>query len=166
MQNIYYFHGFDGFLTHEKRKILEPFGNIIAPTFNYRDPQTLIEIKESFSDKDLNGAVFIGTSFGGYVANYFATIYDKPSLLFNPALLFRTLKMGLDAPLVSNLKSLSYFVLGEKDRLLNCSDNISFITQNIKGPKEIVIEEQMGHQIPEDIFGKHVSFFFINHYFG
>jgi predicted esterase YcpF (UPF0227 family) len=159
LQNIYYFHGFDGFLTQEKRKLLEPFGNVIAPTYNYRDPKTLKEIKESFYEKDLNDSVFIGTSFGGYVANYFSTIYDKPNLLFNPALLFRTLKMGLDAPLASNLKSLSYFVLGEKDRLLSCSDNIGFINQNIKGPKEIIIEKQMGHHIPTDIFGKHVSLF-------
>jgi predicted esterase YcpF (UPF0227 family) len=160
LQNIYYFHGFDGFLTEERREILEPYGNVIGPTYNYRDPKTLIEIKEFFSDKNLDGDIFIGTSFGGYVANYLSTVYDKPNLLFNPALLFRTLKMGLDAPLLSNLKSLSYFVLGEKDRLLNCSDNVGFITQNIKGPKEIMIEKQMGHHISGDIFNKYATLFF------
>jgi uncharacterized protein len=160
LQNIYYFHGFDGFLTNEKRKILEGFGNVIAPTYNYRDAQTLTQIKESFYEKDLNLAVFIGTSFGGYVANYLSSVYDKPNLLYNPALLFRTLKMGLDAPLASNLSSLSYFVLGEKDSLLSCHDNVRFINEYIKGPKEIVIEKEMGHHIPATIFEKHTALFF------
>ena len=160
LQNIYYFHGFDGFLTHEKRKILENFGNVIAPTYNYRDAQTLIQIKESFFEKDLDGSVFIGTSFGGYVANYLSTVYDKPNLLFNPALLFRMLKMGLDAPLTSSLQSLSYVVLGEKDRLLNYGDNVRFITDYFKGPTEIIIEKEMGHHIPPNIFDKQADNFF------
>jgi predicted esterase YcpF (UPF0227 family) len=162
LQNIYYFHGFDGFLTHEKRKILEHFGNVIAPTYNYRDAQTLAQIKESFYEKDLNQSVFIGTSFGGYIANYLSSIYDKPNLLYNPALLFRTLKMGLDAPLISSLGSLSYFVLGEKDRLLSCTDNFRFINEYIKGPKEIIIEKEMAHDIPAGIFEKHTALFFKN----
>jgi hypothetical protein len=162
LQNIYYFHGFDGFLTNEKRKILEGFGNVIAPTYNYRDAQTLTQIKESFYGKDLNQAIFIGTSFGGYVANSLSTIYDRPNLLYNPALLFRTLKMDLDAPLISSLSSFSYFVLGEKDRLLSCHDNMQFIDEYIKGPKEIIIEKEMGHHIPAEIFGKHAALFFKN----
>jgi predicted esterase YcpF (UPF0227 family) len=162
LQNIYYFHGFDGFLTTEKRKILEGFGNVIAPTYNYRDAKTLTEIKESFFDRQLDDAVFIGTSYGGFVANYLSVTFDKPNLLYNPALLFRTLKMGLDAPLTSILSSLSYFVLGEKDRLLSCHDNVRFINEYINGPKEIIIEKEMGHHIPAEIFQRHTALFFKN----
>lgn len=162
LQNIYYFHGFDGFLTTEKRKILEGFGNVIAPTYNYRDAKTLTEIKESFFHRQLHDAIFIGTSYGGFVANYLSVTFDKPNLLYNPALLFRTIHMGLDAPLTSILSSLSYFVLGEKDKLLNYHDNVRFITEHIKGPKEIVVEKDMGHHIPAEIFEKHAALFFKN----
>ena len=160
MPLIYYFHGLNGFLTAEKRKVLEPLGHVIAPVYDFQNQQTLATIKESFYDKALNDAVFIGTSFGGYVANYLSTVYDRPSLVFNPALVLRTIPIGLDAPLTSHLQSLSMFVLGEKDELLSAADNIRFIENHIKGPKEILMEKDMAHHIPPEVFKKHVRSFF------
>lgn len=160
MKNIFYFHGLDGFLTHEKKVILESFGNVIAPTYNYRDPSTVTSIKNTFEATDLANTVFMGTSYGGFVASSLSVLHDKPVLLFNPALVLRTIPMGLDAPLTSNLQSLSFFVLGEKDKLLGWKDNFKFINEHVKGPKEIAVEREMGHHIPADVFSKYVSLFF------
>lgn len=160
LTNIFYFHGLDGFLTNEKKVILEPFGNVIAPTYNYRDPSTLTSIKNRFRDADLSNSVFMGTSYGGFVASSLSVLYDHPTLLFNPALVLRTIPMGLDAPLTCQLRSISFFVLGEKDRLLLWKDNLKFINEHIKGPKEVAIEKDMGHHVPADVFSRYVSLFF------
>jgi len=160
LTNIYYFHGLDGFLTHEKKIMLESFGNVMAPTYNYRDPSTITSIKNTFEKADLSNGVFMGTSYGGFVASALSVLHDKPNLLFNPALVLRTIPMGLDAPLTCELESLSFFVLGEKDKLLGWKDNLKFINDHIKGPKEIAVEKEMGHHIPVDIFSKYVSRFF------
>ena len=160
MPNIYYFHGLNGFLTQDKRMILEPFGKVIAPTYNFQDQKTLFSIKDAFTNNDLADSIFIGNSFGGYVASYLSAVYDKPTLFFNPALMLRKENIGLDAPLTSNLKSLSFFVLGEKDPLLPYQDNLDFIHQHIKGPKEIATEKEMAHFISAPVFKKYVTRFF------
>jgi len=160
MHNIFYFHGLDSFLTDDKRKILEKFGKVTAPTFNYRDPQTLNNILESFDDLDMKSTIFIGSSFGGYVANLLSVGYDKPCLLFNPALAYRNVDLTLEEPFDPAIKSVSWFVLGEKDDVVNCNDNLEFISKHIKGPKKVIIEKELGHRIPLDIFEKYVSRFF------
>lgn len=160
MTDILYFHGLDSSLSDEKRNILNPFGNVIAPTFNYRDPKVLLGITDLFDDLDIETTVVIGSSFGGYLANIFSVSYDLPCLLFNPALANRSVDLALEMPLDKNILSLSYIVLGKKDDVIDYEDSLNFITEHFKGPKEVFIEEDMGHRVPVDIFEKHTRQFF------
>lgn len=41
--NILYIHGLDSNLSIEKRQILEKFGNVIAPEFDYRANPNMIK---------------------------------------------------------------------------------------------------------------------------
>ena len=138
MYDIFYFHGLDSFLSDAKRKILEKFGNLTAPTFNYRDGNYLNNILDSFDDANMESTVLIGSSFGGYVANMLSVAYDISSLVFNPALSYRTFDLesgGKQFP--NNIKSLAYIVLGKKDTVVRFKDNLDFISEHLKGPKKV-----------------------------
>lgn len=160
VENIYYFHGYNGFLTHEKRKVLQQFGNVIAPVFDYSSPNTVQGIIDSFKNVDLQSAIFMGTSYGGYVINVLNEQYDIPGLLFNPALPYRVLiEPNRESSYLTNLKSLSCFVLGKKDILVRYQDNLDYISKYVKGPKEIIINEHLGHSIPTGDFEMYTQHF-------
>lgn len=158
--NILYFHGLDSSLTLKKRQVMELYGNVIAPTYDYRNSNVLEGIEKNFKyDKN---TVLIGSSFGGYLANFFSSKYDIPCLLFNPALAFRSIAgiAGSEGHLENDITNLSYIVLGQKDTVSHAEVNRAFINQYFKGPVEIVIEPNMKHRVTSVIFKKHVDRFF------
>ena len=149
IETIYYFHGYNGYLTEEKREVLQQFGNVVAPTFDYSAAKTLPQIIHSFENIDLETAVFMGASYGGYIINVLNEKYDIPGMLFNPALPYRFLIEPNREPFfATNLKSLSCFVLGKRDKLVSYQDNLNYISKYVKGPKEVIINEDLGHSIP------------------
>ena len=155
--NILYFHGLDSSLTLKKKQIMEIYGNVTAPTYDYRDLKILEGINRDF-EYDEN-TVLIGSSFGGYLANIFSAKYDIPCLLFNPALAFRSIADSEDE-FENNITNLSYIVLGEKDTVTNAELNRAFINKYFAGPTEIVMEPKLKHRVPSAIFQKHVDSFF------
>ena len=91
----------------------------------------------------------MGASYGGFVINVLHEKFDIPGLLFNPALPYRILiEPNREQYFATNLKSLSCFVLGKQDKLVSYEDNLKYISKYINGPKEIIINEEMGHSIP------------------
>ena len=160
MYNIICFHGLDSSLSIDKRNVLNEYGKVTAPTFNYRNLDVLNSINDMFDDIDPKSTVLIGSSFGGYLANIFSLYYDIPCLLFNPALPYRSIDLSISEPENSNIKSLSYIVLGKKDEVINANANLRFIETNFLGPTKVFVEENMGHRIPFDKFQNHSSQFF------
>jgi hypothetical protein len=70
---------------------------------------------------------------------------------------YRSVDLELDEPFDNDIKSLSYFVPGEKDEVIKCKDNLNFISKHVTCPKKVIVG---GHRIPIDIFEKHVKQFF------
>jgi predicted esterase YcpF (UPF0227 family) len=83
---IIYFHGYAS-TGHTKSDMLkERFSNVISPVLPldlYTAELVVGEIISSIKDYPI---VFVGTSLGGFVANYFANLYDIPAVLINPAI--------------------------------------------------------------------------------
>ena len=158
--DIIYFHGLDSSLNEEKRKALEGYGSVIAPTYDYRNPVVLENIEKTF--KFSNNTVLAGSSFGGYLANLFSTKYDIPCLLFNPALAVQSIAglTKLDNKRESKNNNLSYFVLGKQDTVVSAEASLLYIDKYIKGTKVITIEPNLEHRVPPDIFEKHLYLFF------
>ena len=157
--HIVYFHGLDSSLSDEKRKVMAPFGSIYAPTYDYRDANVLSAIADSF-DELPEYTVFIGSSFGGYQANIYSSLFDLPCLMFNPALKFRQVGKALDKLFPKDRLSISYVVLGKQDDVIDYKDTQKFINKHFKGYKEVYFEEEMGHRVPIDIFEEHIKNFF------
>ena len=159
MRNILYFHGLESFLSDKKKNILEKFGTVTANRYKYRIPEVLSGIIETFDDNQSDNTVLIGSSFGGYVAHMLSVGYNIPCLLFNPALVYRSIDESLDITIDQEKVNYSYIVLGRKDEVINCDANLQFINTHIKESKKVIIEENMQHGIPVDVFEKHVQLF-------
>ena len=83
IMKILYLHGLDSYLQDDRRAVLTPYGEIFAPTIDYRNaPNLFAELQKEYAEVD----VLIGSSLGGLIVYYLAQKLGKPCLLFNPAL--------------------------------------------------------------------------------
>lgn len=160
-RQILYYHGLDSFLSNEKREILERFGSVKAPIFDYRNIKGNLETELFNTDFVLNINVVIGSSLGGLVAYLASERNNIPCLLFNPALYKNILDWDIvqtsDPSTPHSRNKLAYIVLGEKDDVVVFEENRKYIEKNVRDPKQVVIEQDMLHRIPVDIFEKHVE---------
>lgn len=83
---IIYIHGFGSIGDSYKGNLLkEHFSssyNVFSPTFSYSTKEAVCEIK-SLIDKFEN-VILVGTSLGGFYADYFNTLYNIPAVIINP----------------------------------------------------------------------------------
>lgn len=157
--NILYLHGLDGRLTAEKRSTLEKYGTVHAPQIDYRVQENAIEnLLSNFKHKNIS--VVVGSSMGGFVGYYVGSELVLPSLLFNPALAYRSVHQEI--PKITKTKSsFKYLVLGANDELINPKDTLEFIGASIgKVNYNLHIRQDLAHRIPVDIFEEEVKAFF------
>lgn len=88
---IIYFHGFGSTGSSKKVELLKDrFQNVVAPDlpFDPNEIKTLVEsiVADFYKNNRGDKLVFVGTSLGGFYANYFAHLYDCPAVLVNPSL--------------------------------------------------------------------------------
>lgn len=89
---LFYFHGFASSGNSRTVELLReayPNARVVSPTYNTRDAHEAVktlskEIAENVSSKDF--VVFVGTSLGGFFANFFSNKMLIPSVLINPCL--------------------------------------------------------------------------------
>ena len=88
MAQIVYLHGFASIGTSVKSNALrEKFGteNVYSPDFPV-DPDMVESMNDTFMETNKNfPVIFVGTSLGGFWANYFAQKWDAPCVIVNPA---------------------------------------------------------------------------------
>lgn len=157
--NILYLHGLDSILSNEKRTILEKYGAVYAPLIDYRKDENSIEtILSHFNDMYINAVV--GSSMGGFVGYYIADALQRPALLFNPALAYRSVPQEI--PNIANPNSnLKHIVLGAKDETIDPKTTLNFLSKSIGIDNyNIKIRQDLVHRIPEWIFKEEVKAFF------
>ena len=88
--NIIYLHGFnsDGNGSTAVKLKSHYRDNIITPSYDYQNADNGYNQLNSIVQKGMNGdnLVLVGTSLGGFWANYFSEKYDIKCILINPAL--------------------------------------------------------------------------------
>jgi predicted esterase YcpF (UPF0227 family) len=158
--NILYIHGLNGSLSDEKRSILETYGTVYSPSIDYEaNPNSIEHLKEEFQNKDIN--VIIGSSMGGFVGYYLSIAFQRPALLFNPALVYRSVYQNI--PEYKNpFHSFKKIVLGAQDEVVYPKNTIVFIADRIKENTDfqISLRQDLAHRIPLDIFEEEVKTFF------
>ncbi|MET6989140.1 YqiA/YcfP family alpha/beta fold hydrolase [Sediminicola arcticus] len=158
--NILYIHGLNGSLSPEKRAILENHGAVYSPPIDYQENDYSIEhLNIEFKDKDIN--VVMGSSMGGFVGYYLSIAFQTPALLFNPALVYRSVFQNVPDYKNRN-RSFKKIVLGAQDDIVYPNNTLLFIAERIKNNTDyqISIRQDLAHRIPLDIFEEEVESFF------
>ena len=155
---ILYLHGLDSHLQDDRRAVLLPYGEIFAPTIDYRNcPHLFQELRETYTDVE----AIIGSSAGGLVAFYLAQNLLKPCLLFNPAF---TYKQELPQNVQANPHYAAYMqvVIGLQDKVITPWESLWLLKEELREcqPVEIHLYNTMAHSYPIKIFEKEVKKFF------
>lgn len=157
---ILYLHGLDGSLGDEKRAVLKKFGTVFSPAIDYRTEYNSIELLvEQYKNDKID--VVIGSSLGGFVGYYISNAYQRPALLFNPALASRSVRQKVPTyghpPL-----GFKQLVIGGQDEVILAKDTLDFLSKNLQKHTNyhIHIRQNLAHQIPVDVFEEEVKLFF------
>ncbi len=127
-----YLHGYQGFVTDEKREYLDSLGDCFAPTIDYDNAPTLVQdLMEQFTKEPID--FIAGTSLGGMLSYYLGLMLNVPVLMFNPAVIaIERLKPFLPEQLlkaVTNQRNLIF--TGLKDDVVEPQFQIDFV-ENLK----------------------------------
>jgi hypothetical protein len=156
--NILYLHGLNSKLSDPKRKILEQYGQVLAPDINYTEKhfQPDLILKE-FPNIEFN--VVMGSSMGALNAYAISEIIGRPALLFNPPL-SKYQEVESKRKFTRGLTS-KKILLGGSDDVVNAAETLNFLGQNLqKSELDIKVLPQLGHRIPIDVFTEQVKKFF------
>lgn len=158
--NILYIHGLNGSLSEEKRAILKTYGNVESPLINYQlDDDSIENLRRQFHYKNVD--VIIGSSMGGFVGYHLSIAFEKPALLFNPALVSRSVFQNV--PDYSNPNIVfKRLILGAQDEVVDPSGTLQFVAKRVKDNTDyhISLRQDLAHRIPVEIFKEEVRAFF------
>tara|TARA_R100001591_G_C4310610_1_gene172772 strand:- start:90 stop:590 length:501 start_codon:yes stop_codon:yes gene_type:complete len=148
IKSAIYFHGLESSQGGIKVQFLDQEVDFLeAPAMDY----TKEGIFEEWLDyvKNEEPDLLIGSSMGGYFAMALATHTGIPVLVFNPAIHSRSIEInGLGS---GTEKLTGLVVLGKKDEVINPGPTISML-QGTQNNLDIIIEKEMGHRVPLDVF--------------
>ncbi|WP_327018368.1 YqiA/YcfP family alpha/beta fold hydrolase [Croceibacter atlanticus] len=157
--HILYLHGLDGSLSNEKRSILEQYGKVEAPNLDYREHPNIIKmLVENYSNSDFD--FILGSSMGGFVGYHISNIWNTPSLLFNPALAYRSVHQDIPTYELRD-KNFKTLVLGVDDDVITPVSTLDFISHQLETNINfnIKIRQGLGHRIPVEVFEEEAKLF-------
>ena len=150
MKKVLYLHGLESKQGGPKVDFLTNMFITHAPAMDYRDP--FIAVKLANIMENFQPDLIIGSSMGGYVGEILAETHGKPAILFNPAIHSRSINPAVDFPIEgeqAELQERKIVVLGKDDKVIDPELTKIMLEGN---RKYTIIEEEMGHQTPLNIF--------------
>ena len=160
-----YLHGYQGFVTDEKRVYLNELGDCYSPTIDYDNAPTLIQdLVAQFTKEPIE---FIsGTRLGGMISYYLGLILNVPVLMFNPAVIaIERLKPFLSDELLNAVPQKQNMVFtGLKDDVVEPKFQIEFV-ENLKQKNANItqfFDEEMTHLVTLEEFEKGFTTFIEN----
>lgn len=160
---ILYLHGLESKLSPQKKLILEQYGTVIAPNLNYTENPNIIEtLYKDYKDQNID--FIIGSSMGGFTGFYLSKLMQIKTLLFNPALPYRTSILQNIPAIKKEHTQLVQIVIGNQDDIIKATDNIAFIMKllPLKTDLRLHLINELGHGIPLVTFENEVNLFFSN----
>lgn len=157
--NILYIHGLDSSPKPSKVALLKQYGSVTALHLNYRDQKDAFSILDHEIRKSKSTHI-VGSSMGGYLGFWLAEKHKLPCLLFNPALVKRTIELEVEKHTNQCPKRL--IVLGELDTIVNPYETIKFLktTPHNNVIQSILLASNMAHQISDENFNTYTKLYF------
>ena len=159
-----YIHGLDSEPNSGKLEIMEHAGlEVSALQLNYRENKSVFTVlKELILDKKVE--FIIGSSFGGMLGYWLSEELGIPALLFNPAMVFQSIKV--DLPKIGSFNCpMRMVVLGEQDDVVDPVKNKQFFhSKQREGLTQKVLScSWLGHSIDFQTF-EEMTFFAVRNY--
>lgn len=145
-----YLHGYNGFVSMDKRNFLDTLGGNYVPEINYdRQPTIIHDLIEKLSSEPVD---FIsGTSLGAVVAYFVGINQNIPVLMFNPAVTFlEMIKAMVPEAVFSKIPTKpNYVFTGLKDNVILPAAQKKFIEdlRTAGAPVNHFEYEQMTHYV-------------------
>lgn len=157
-----YLHGYQGFVTDEKREYLNSLGQCYAPAIDYDNAPTLIQdLVEQFTKEPIE--FIAGTSLGGMISYYLGLVLNVPVLMFNPAVIaVERLKPFLSEQLLNRIPNQRNLIFtGLKDDVIEPKFQIDFVEnlQKQNGNIKQIFDAEMTHLITLKEFEKAFEMF-------
>lgn len=147
---IAYLHGLESKIDPNSPKIKflhNNFKGVYTPSINYNDTSAFDNIYNSI--KSMRPDILVGSSMGGYFAYLIGSKLKINTILFNPAVIDRSVEPIVDN---NNLKrTIHTILLGSTDNVINGNKVKSFFKSNGVGTFEYMTYYS-GHHVPNDIF--------------
>jgi predicted esterase YcpF (UPF0227 family) len=155
---VAYFHGLESKQGGDKVKLLKSiYGDVYAPQMEYlKNPSLFDQVYNHL--KNTNPNLLIGSSIGGYFSYWLGKKLGIDTILFNPALPYRT----TFEPRIDNSgkkRSFNYIILGSKDTLIRPEDTVEWLSNNAKVSDYNIDFEGNGHRTPYNVFKKYIKKF-------
>lgn len=137
---------------------MDYFPNAYIPAMDYfNNPHIFTEqylyLKDFAESKKLK--LLIGSSMGGYFAYYLGKKLNIPTLLFNPALPYRSFEPK-DVDKTGNYYPFNNIVIGINDDIIIPKDTVKWLKEYEYAKNYQIFYEEMGHRTPIDVFKKYV----------
>ena len=158
-----YLHGYQGYVTQEKKSFLDQIGEIYAPNIDYDQNPTIInDLFEQFKDQNLDFVA--GTSLGGILVYHLAILLDVPCFLLNPAVTaLDQIKQFIPSQAFEKEYDAKMMVItGMKDEIVSPKQQISFFEKKYSNSSQLFIiqDVNLGHFVPYDTFEDSFETFF------
>lgn len=154
---VAYFHGLESGVGGPKYKFLKDrYGDVYAPQMDYRQANLFHNIYEQLKNQKLE--LISGSSMGGYFAYWMGKKLGYDTILFNPALPYRTtVDPAVDRS--GNRKSFHHIILGHADNVIVPEDTIMWLEANESRSNYHIEWENYGHRTPVPAFKKYYKDF-------
>ncbi|MEZ7494971.1 YqiA/YcfP family alpha/beta fold hydrolase [Leeuwenhoekiella aequorea] len=157
---ILYLHGLESKLNDSKKAILEQYATVVAPDLDYKNnPGAVQQVYEAYKTEAID--CIMGSSMGGFAAYHLGLAFKKPVLLFNPALVKRSVPQNIP-DFETPSSGFGQVVLGGKDTVVDPSDTLTFLGEQLKRGFDyhLHLRAEMGHRTPKELFEEEVRWFF------
>jgi hypothetical protein len=153
---VVFFHGLESNAGGPKYKFLKDrYGDVYSPQMDYHgNPNIFNQVYDNLKNQKIR--VIIGSSMGGYFAYYLGKKLGCDTILFNPALPYRT-SIDPSVDKYGSRKSFSNIILGKKDDIILPEDTVKWLTDNEKSSNYEINYEEIGHQTPINVFTKYIK---------
>ncbi len=160
MKNLLYLHGLDSFLSDEKRLVLSQYFNVISPKIDYLTDDVNEILADILNQQKID--CIMGSSMGGYVGYHLSRKLHKNCLLFNPAMLSRSLDINFEAKQnYAFYSGLMCVLLGKKDDIIPFKNSYELLIYDDSIAKiNFIIHSNLGHRIDLKTFEEAVWAFY------
>ena len=147
---IAYLHGLESNIDPKDPKIIflnQNFSEVYTPSISYKDPSTFNKLLTNI--KKLQPTLIVGSSMGGYVSYLIGAKLSIPTLVFNPAMVGRSMDPVVDSSGLVGSKNTVYF--GKSDKVIDGNAVRKYFNAEGVGSFDYNLYSG-GHRVPSDVF--------------